>query len=112
MRGLLLPFLAGLAGIAMPAGAEPLFLRIRPAEANDDAAAAQGRALREEVWARSDRRARIAIASVCTGCLTPTRPAVAPPAGPNRAGTLAAADTAPGDPNPTEPPPSPTEGAR
>jgi len=58
---------------------EPLYLRIR---ANPDArlagtstsgTAASGPAAaataRESVWERSDRRARIAIASVCTGCL-------------------------------------------
>ncbi|WP_170249030.1 hypothetical protein [Methylobacterium haplocladii] len=71
MRKLVLAVLAGSCLIAGPARAddEPLFLRIRP---NDDVAvAARARALREEVWARSDRRARIAIASVCTGCLKP-----------------------------------------
>ncbi|KAB7783058.1 hypothetical protein F8B43_4352 [Methylorubrum populi] len=51
---------------------EPLYLRIR---ANPDARldGASGPATagpsRESVWERSDRRARIAIASVCTGCL-------------------------------------------
>ncbi|MCJ2082203.1 hypothetical protein MKK49_13140 [Methylobacterium sp. J-090] len=34
----------------------------------------QARARNEAVWARADRRARIAIASVCTGCLAPIRP--------------------------------------
>jgi hypothetical protein len=68
--------LAGLAGSSLFAplahAQEPLFLRIRPN--NDDGAAARARALREEVWARSDRRARIAIASVCTGCMKPLPP--------------------------------------
>jgi hypothetical protein len=70
MRSLLFALLAGSLWVPPPALAEePLFLRIRP---NDDVAdATRARALREAVWARSDRRARIAIASVCTGCLTP-----------------------------------------
>ena len=78
MRRLVYAILAGSCLLATPARAEdePLFLRIRP---NDDAAdAARARALREAVWARSDRRARIAIASVCSGCLKPLPP---PPAG-------------------------------
>jgi hypothetical protein len=36
---------------------------------------ARARAAREAVWERADRRARIAIASVCSGCLQPERPA-------------------------------------
>ncbi|BAU92953.1 hypothetical protein MPPM_4348 [Methylorubrum populi] len=58
---------------------EPLYLRIRanPEARLDGAAAAgptggppaAGTARRESAWERSDRRARIAIASVCTGCL-------------------------------------------
>ncbi|WP_233382100.1 hypothetical protein [Methylobacterium sp. C25] len=73
MRSLLPVLLAGAVLAASPASAEePLFLRIRP---NDDAAvAARARALRASVWARSDRRARIAIASVCTGCMKPLAP--------------------------------------
>ncbi|WP_336487551.1 hypothetical protein [Methylobacterium nigriterrae] len=61
--------------------AEPLFLRIRPqgAEAlgaaggslSDAEAAARARAAREAVWQRAASRARIAIASICTGCLGP-----------------------------------------
>lgn len=77
MRGLRLVVLAATC-LALPSARadEPLLLRIRP---NDDAAvAARARALREAVWARSDRRARIAIASVCTGCLKPLPP---PPGG-------------------------------
>lgn len=72
---------------------EPLYLRIRanPAARLDGAATGQGQGqgtgtpptagsavadtARESVWERSDRRARIAIASVCTGCLA-TRSAV------------------------------------
>ncbi|PXW63040.1 hypothetical protein [Methylobacterium sp. B4] len=71
---------------------EPLYLRIRanPAARLDGAAGAgQGQGqrtaptagsavadtARESVWERSDRRARIAIASVCDGCLA-TRSAV------------------------------------
>ncbi|GAA0280194.1 hypothetical protein GCM10008965_54190 [Methylorubrum aminovorans] len=58
---------------------EPLYLRIRASpEARLDGAAgagptggplAAGRARGESAWERSDRRARIAIASVCTGCM-------------------------------------------
>jgi hypothetical protein len=58
---------------------EPLYLRIRanPDARLDGTAAAgpagaplaAGAARRESAWERSDRRARIAIASVCTGCL-------------------------------------------
>lgn len=71
MRSLLFLVLAGASLIVPPASAEePLFLRIRPSD-DDAAVAARARALREAVWARSDRRARIAIASVCTGCLKP-----------------------------------------
>lgn len=65
---------------------EPLLLRIRPSDgtpaeigaggtsssAND---VARARAAREAVWERADRRARIAIASVCTGCLQAEHPA-------------------------------------
>ena len=69
---------------------EPLYLRIRshPA-ARLDGAAGAGLAAgptaegppRETVWERSDRRARIAIASVCTGCLpAPSSPRVSKPA--------------------------------
>ena len=66
---------------------EPLYLRIRanPAARLDGAGQGTGTAptagsavadtARESVWERSDRRARIAIASVCTGCLA-TRSAV------------------------------------
>ncbi|GAB6845387.1 hypothetical protein JCM2811A_43890 [Methylorubrum rhodinum] len=56
---------------------EPLYLRIRPkpsSEAAVSAGSVQARGFgresgRESVWERADRRARIAIASVCTGCL-------------------------------------------
>ena len=70
---------------------EPLYLRIRanPAARLDGAGQGTGQGqgtpptagsavadtARESVWERSDRRARIAIASVCTGCLA-TRSAV------------------------------------
>lgn len=47
---------------------EPLHLRIRPSSPEAVAYAA-----REAVWERSARRARIAIASVCSGCLLPER---------------------------------------
>ena len=73
-----------------PAGAqepalEPLLLRIRPpgetprdlgvgSGAMTDDEVRQARARNEAVWARAERRARIAIASVCTGCLPPARP--------------------------------------
>ena len=82
LRTLSLALLAGL--LATPCAAqEALFLRIRPHEAPppggietdpsaDEVAAA--RAAREAVWERSDRRARLAIASVCTDCLPPAAP--------------------------------------
>lgn len=65
---------------------EPLLLRIRPPDAAPAEIGASGgmpsaeevaraRAAREAVWERADRRARIAIASVCSGCLQPERPA-------------------------------------
>lgn len=69
---------------------EPLLLRIRPlgetahafgggsGSALDDEAR-QARARSEAVWARAERRSRIAIASVCTGCLAPVRPPVERP---------------------------------
>lgn len=81
--------LAGFA-IANPAAKaqEPLLLRIRPAgEAPADLGGAgtsgemiarEARARSQAVWDRADRRARIAIASVCTGCIEPA-PAPAPP---------------------------------
>lgn len=66
---------------AMPAAVRaegPLYLRIR-SNPTPDAGTGMGRAVaapgqgreagRESVWERADRRARIAIASVCTGCL-------------------------------------------
>lgn len=84
MRSLILALLAGLALPIEPVRAqEPLFLRIRPPDAAppagvgsepvvpDDEIARRARAAREAVWERSTRRAQIAIASVCTGCLKP-----------------------------------------
>ena len=112
MRGLPLALLcAPLVLGATAATGEPLFLHIRPNDAppadtvgpagrTSDGEAAAARAAREAVWERSDRRARIAIASVCTGCLKPlpTSEAAkpAPPAAlePARAGAVHA-DTAP-----------------
>lgn len=70
---------AAILTLAPPAAAqaqEPLFLRIRPASPEAAFAA------REAVWTRSHERARIAIASVCTGCLLPVpaeRPSDASP---------------------------------
>lgn len=55
-----------LAGLTPAQAQEPLLLRIR--SSTPDAVAY---AEREAVWERSERRARIAIASVCTGCLLP-----------------------------------------
>lgn len=83
MRSLLLACLFVPATLSA-ATAEPLLLRIRPngslpealgsaGPLSDAEIAAQARAAREAVWERSNRRARIAIASVCTGCL-PARP--------------------------------------
>ncbi len=77
---------------AMPAAVRaegPLYLRIRPnpvpeasTGSGEGRTAGQGRdSGRASVWERADRRARIAIASVCTGCLDPrflARPVEAP----------------------------------
>ncbi|WP_132256471.1 hypothetical protein [Methylobacterium segetis] len=78
--------------------AQPLFLRIRPQGAPLETGAAGGaaplseaetarRALaaREAVWERATIRARIAIASVCTGCLRPEAAPAAPAPEPVRA---------------------------
>lgn len=75
---------AGLTIAIPPAEAqEPLLLRIRPsgdqpadlgsAGLSDDRIARDARARSQAVWDRADRRARIAIASVCTGCIEPAR---------------------------------------
>ncbi|NEU13738.1 hypothetical protein G3T14_16590 [Methylobacterium sp. BTF04] len=98
MRRPILAFLAGVTagfGVAIPASKaqEPLFLRIRPAgEApaslgdagvSDERVARDARARAQAVWDRADRRARIAIASICTGCLAPERaPSAASPVRP------------------------------
>ncbi len=117
MRGLHLALLcAPLVLGATAAAGEPLFLHLRP---NDppppdaigppgrasEAEVAAARAAREAVWERSDRRARIAIASVCTGCMKPLpapqagKPAPAAPAAVDAAGTeTARPDTTPADP--------------
>jgi hypothetical protein len=95
--GLLFGLAAGL--LPPPAMAEegaPLYLRIRPPDARtpetgaggagasdrDDGAALaeaeavrRARAAREAVWERSNARARVLIASVCTGCMKPMPPA-------------------------------------
>jgi hypothetical protein len=86
---------------------EPLLLRIRPfgeaphelgagsgSTAEDEAR--QARARSEAVWQRAERRSRIAIASVCTGCLTPARPNAERSADiPTEAATPAAATPSP-----------------
>ena len=96
--------LASLGPIASGASAqEPLFLRIRPSDAapgaigrggpSDAEIARAAHAAREAVWARSTDRARLAIASVCTGCLArppPVRPA--PPVEPPSDGGAAPID--------------------
>lgn len=81
---------AGLVIAIPPAKAqEPLLLRIRPAGdpaaglgsagGSDDGIARDARARSQAVWDRADRRAHIAIASVCTGCIAPARtPAISP----------------------------------
>ncbi len=86
MRGSILAILSAvLTGLPFCAAAqEPLYLRIRPsagemASAGGEVDAAQARAAREAVWERAERRARIAIASVCTGCLPAERPVSSPP---------------------------------
>ncbi|KQT60895.1 hypothetical protein ASG52_16760 [Methylobacterium sp. Leaf456] len=113
---------AAVALSAMPAAVRaegPLYLRIRPNPVPDASigsgqgragAAGQGReAGRETVWERADRRARTAIASVCTGCLDPrflARPVevAAPPVRASRplSAALAVAedDTSPFNPSP------------
>jgi hypothetical protein len=63
-----------LVGLHPAQAQEPLVLRIRPSTPEDVAFAA-----REAVWERSERRARIAIASVCTGCLLPQSAEPSPP---------------------------------
>ncbi|GJE45158.1 hypothetical protein [Methylobacterium soli] len=75
------------------AAERPLFLRIRPqmpaslggggsaalsGDLADAEIARQARAAREAVWERAAARARIAIASVCTGCLRPEPQGAAP----------------------------------
>ena len=47
--------------------------------------AAEARAAHEAVWERANHRARIAIASVCTGCLPPPPRAVPPAPAPTEA---------------------------
>lgn len=96
-RSLLLGLTAGCVASASPSASaqEPLFLRIRPVGASLGASlgvplpeiggsgrseAEIARSAREAVWARSAVRARLAIASVCTGCLGPAHPPVGPPA--------------------------------
>lgn len=75
----------GLLALGPAMAEEPLFLRIRPqgaspAEigaggASEVEAARRARAAREAVWERANARARIVIASVCTGCMKPLPPA-------------------------------------
>ncbi|MGU3359353.1 hypothetical protein ACLBWX_03360 [Methylobacterium sp. M6A4_1b] len=76
----------GVLAAGAAAAQEPLFIRIRPGGepalgiggggAFDEAAAQAARARSEAVWQRAEARSRIAIASVCTGCLTALPPAV------------------------------------
>lgn len=71
---------------------EPLFLRIRPAGdtpaglgsagSSDEEIIRAARARSEAVWQRAEQRSRIAIASVCTGCIPASRPAELVPAQP------------------------------
>lgn len=77
----------GLLALGPAMAEEPLFLRIRPQGASpaeigaggaseaEAEAARRARAAREAVWERSNARARIVIASVCTGCMKPLPPA-------------------------------------
>lgn len=74
VRAVAIACLIGL-GLAVPctaAIAEPLYLKIYPHKTS--AGPAVPGAGGETVWQRADRRARLAIASVCTGCLPDTRP--------------------------------------
>jgi hypothetical protein len=99
----------GLATAGPALAQEPLFIRIRPggeaslgsggAGAFDESAAQAARARSEAVWQRAEARSRIAIASVCTGCLAavppPTVPVAAPRARADAGGpTTQAADSA------------------
>ncbi|MCJ2035324.1 hypothetical protein [Methylobacterium sp. J-068] len=80
----LMPAIAACATVAARAQ-EPLFLRIRPAGdtpaglggagPSDEDIARAARARSEAVWQRAEQRSRIAIASVCTGCLVASRAA-------------------------------------
>jgi hypothetical protein len=93
---------------------EPLFIRIRPggearlgsggADAFDDTAAQAARARSEAVWQRAEARSRIAIASVCSGCLAavppPTVPVAAPPVRPDAGGLTPLAADSPAVPPP------------
>ncbi|KQP54343.1 hypothetical protein ASF41_11670 [Methylobacterium sp. Leaf111] len=93
---------------------EPLFIRIRPggeasvgsggSGAFDDAAAQAARARSEAVWQRAEARSRIAIASVCTGCLAavppPSVPVAAPPARADAGGLTPLAADSPAVPPP------------
>lgn len=84
------------ASSAMAEEPAPLYLRIRPPEARpaqtgaggtsrddgagpgalaDAEAIRRARAAREAVWERANARARVVIASVCTGCMKPMPPA-------------------------------------
>ncbi|KQP51621.1 hypothetical protein [Methylobacterium sp. Leaf106] len=88
---------------------EPLLLRIRPPDAAPAEIGAGGgmpsaeevaraRAAREAVWERADRRARIAIASVCSGCLQPERPAARLTSQPRPEDAIVRAQTTPPEP--------------
>ena len=118
MRGLPLaprgaPVLLGLLLLgASPSSGEPLLLHIRPNDASAADAAKTGgrtgdvelaaaRAAREAVWERSDRRARIAIASVCTDCMKAPPAEAAMPNAPTPAAATAVPPSA--APTPTEP---------
>ncbi len=98
-----------LASLVPAAAEEPLFLRIRPQGAalpEIGAGGAQGpseaevaraaRAAREAVWERANARARIVIASVCTGCMKPLPPAPSDPIG-ARAASAPATASAPAE---------------
>lgn len=97
LAGLAAGLLAPGASSAMAEEGQPLYLRIRPPESRtpetgtggagearrEDGATAladaeairRARAAREAVWERANARARVVIASVCTGCMKPMPPA-------------------------------------
>ncbi|GJD75722.1 hypothetical protein CFIICLFH_3965 [Methylobacterium goesingense] len=94
IAGFVLVMMQGIGGASAqePSVQAPLFLRIRPAGdtpaglggagSSDEEIIRAARARSEAVWQRAEARSRIAIASVCTGCIPTPRPAEPIPAKP------------------------------